>query len=260
MPNKYERLLALLEPFLITYHLDKVDLKQKIFGQSLCESNLYNPLDINSKSFVDKIFKMDSLTFGGQGMGMDHWVFLDCSVMPGFVFGYQIRGGHLEQRDRELLGIQKDEVFPISMYIAIPTMDKEIWFGHNLSSLNGVIDYPLAGLGYLTKAAALKLFKVKILRGATQWDSKAINVHLKFSSLKLLSAYTPIHSKENTFCYESYISSDNLMDKKEFNDNFDFELDPTLDEIKKLQKRIQQGEHFSLVGLSLGQMLIKQHR
>lgn len=254
MKQKYHELINLLEPFIVCSPNTLTRGEKSVLGKRIKPQMQFNPLSLESKKFIEKIYLMDQITFGEQGMGMEKWVFFDCAAMPGFVFGYSIRGGHLSADDRKLLGINRDEFFPVSMYIAIPTLEKNCWFGHNLSSLNGKIEKPLKGLGLLTKYASLRLFEIQSQMGATQWDSSALGLHLKLAELELLSAYTPIHSKENTLCYKAAGSlSESLLCEEESLETRSFNLvieEPTEKELKKLQGRIEVGEKIYLVNLS----------
>ena len=57
--------------------------------------------------------------------------------------------------------------------------------------------------------------KIKSLMGATQWDSKALFIHSRIGELELLSAFTPIHTKENTLCYLTEIKNlDDVLSSK----------------------------------------------
>jgi len=203
MLEKYHNLISNLKPFVVTYSAQtQFETPKEIWGIKLTKEFIIDSLDEHSSSFFDKILKLDQLSFGNQGMSMPKWVVFDCAMMPGFIVGFSISSNLLDEKDREMLGIGDNEYFPVSMYMAIPTKNSGTWFGHNLSSLNKILHYPLNGLGLLTKAYALKLFEVKSLQGATQWDSKALFIHKKFGDLKILSKKVPLHTKENTLCYE----------------------------------------------------------
>lgn len=249
MEKKYRNLLDLLEPYVVCAQPPEKWVGKDCLGKKLGQDHFYNPLSLKSQSFIERIYKLDAITFGDQGMGMDKWVFFDCSVMPGFVFGYSIKGDKLNELDRKKLGIGANDYFPVSMYIAIPTMDEGIWFGHNLSSLNRHLSFSLSGLGVLTKLAGLQFFEIETLRGATQWFSPALFIHTKISRLKLLSAYTPIHSKAETLCYECSVPKNlNALEKisKNVEVEGEFLFNTRKENLIKLQQKIDQGETFSI--------------
>ncbi|MDP7321054.1 MAG: hypothetical protein QF441_10620 [Bacteriovoracaceae bacterium] len=251
MNKKYQKLFSKLVPYYVCSHELATRVNKKLLDQFFKETYYFNPLLLESRDFIEKIYHMDEITFGSQQLGMDRWVFFDCSVMPGFVFGLMINSSELDDSDRETLGIEKNEFFPLSMYIAIPCAGGG-WFGHNLSSLNGKLNYDLSGLGFLTKTLALKFFGIEKHLGATQWDSDSVFLHLKISKLKLMSAYTPIHSIAETFSYEAetfHLESllAGIQDQREKEQAVDF--DPTLKNICELQEKIEAGALVYLLGV-----------
>lgn len=252
MPNKYQQLLAVLSPYVIAYDVNQGLNERELPGLKINSSSFYNPLALSSRSFIEKIYLLDQLTFSGQGMGMPRWVFLDCSVMPGFVFGFKVKGEYLTLKDRELLKVNANDEVPLSMYIAIPTQRRKCWFGHNLSSLNGILETKLDGLGFLTKYMALALYDISKQQGATQWTSEALALHLKFGPLKLLSSYTPTHSLPATLCYEASfkLNTDKLtVESEQYTANASLSLQEQ--DYLKYQNMLEQGHCIYLTGLDL---------
>jgi hypothetical protein len=146
-------------------------------------------------------------------MPMDKWVFFDCGEMPGGVCGLGVDASELPADVKTLYKIGPDcnDFIPISMYIAIPMAAPNTWFGHNLSSANTVLGGAFQGLGLLTKVLALKVFNIKLIYGATQWDSKSLNIHLQISDMEMMSSYTPAHSCNKTITYKSYYNDEILF-------------------------------------------------
>ena len=240
MIAKYHSLLDKLEPFVVCYNLLE---KKRVFNQKISDQMIFNPVHRSSHDFINKLYRLDQLSFGEQGMGMEKWVFFDCAAMPGFVMGFAINADSLDPKDQLLIG-QTQGFFPISMYIAIPTQIEGTWFGHNLSSLNSTLVEPLDGLGTLTKLAALDFFSIKKLQGASQWNSPSLGIHTRFGDLKLLSAFTPIHSKAETYCYECEVQLD--LKPTVVQSNFSY----SLPNIQKLQRRIEAGEQIKIKAFS----------
>ena len=105
-----------------------------------------------------------------------------------------------------------ERFIPMSMFIAIPTVHRAAWFGHNLCSLSSA--YPetkTQGLGTLSKTLGLKCFGPTRLYGATQWDSSSLHIHLKYGPLKLVTAWTPAHTHVATLTYRMDLSHDVLL-------------------------------------------------
>jgi len=172
-----------------------------------------DPTRAESGHFLDLLQKLDALTFGPEGMPMDKWVFYDCAELPGFIYGFAMPAEEMTEREIELFGTPPgyDGPVPISMYIAIPMHEPGCWFGHNLASLNPTLpDRKLGFLATLTKAMGIKAYQMTECFGATQWQSRALNVHTRFGPLDLLTAYTAAHSFAETLTY-SFPVDDNCI-------------------------------------------------
>ncbi|MAZ48234.1 MAG: hypothetical protein CME65_06705 [Halobacteriovoraceae bacterium] len=249
MELKYRNLLDKLEPYVVSANLSPDWTQREVLGKRLMSEHIHHPLDLKTQTFVEKIYHLDKLSFGEQGMGMDKWVFVDCSVMPGFVFGFCGKGSLFSEADRKKMKISEEEWFPVSMYIAIPTMQPGKWFGHNLSSLNRHLQMSLSGLGLLTKFAALKFFDIEVLEGATQWFSPALPLHSQIGPLKILSAYTPIHSKPMTICYECVTPQDaTCLEGSRRSVPIENELlfNASKENVIQLQHKLEQGESYKI--------------
>lgn len=172
-----------------------------------------DPLRVESEPFLDRLQRLDVVTFGPEGLPMDKWVAYDCAHLPGFTYGFCLPAAALEPREREAFGLADDaEGFvPVSTYIAIPMFEDGAWFGHNLASLNRA--FPWRGLHHLasiTKAMALRAFGCDRFVGATQWMSSALHIHTRFGPLDLDTAYTPAHSKHETLTYSFTVTEASL--------------------------------------------------
>ena len=215
-----------------------------------------DPIRMASATFLDFLQRLDALTFGPEGMPMDKWVFYDCAELPGYIYGFATEASDLTAHEREVFAVPAsyDGPVPLSMYIAIPMHDRGAWFGHNLASLNRTFpERRLQGLGTMTKAIALRAFRVERFYGATQWTSKALYIHTKFGPIDLHTAWTPAHSIAATLTYGFDVDErclraavgdpDAVMPRPEP----DFWLD-SRDEpgMQALQARIEGGERFVL--------------
>ncbi len=196
-----------LVPFVVTprFHLAALELAP--FGVPIVEH--VDPLALASETFLTTLERLDAMTFGPEGMPMPRWVFFDAAELPACIVGFGQRARALRPKAREVLGVPADYegLVPLSMYIALPTYEPDVWFGHNLASLAPVLaerdpnGLDLRGLGSITKAYALKAMRAKRLYGATQWASTALFIHTKFGPLGLDTAYTPAHSELETLTY-----------------------------------------------------------
>ena len=98
----------------------------------------------------------------------------------------------------------KTDWTPLSLFIAIPCVNKNEWVAHNLSSINALLpnkEDRFYGLGFLTKAFGLWYENIEKLCGMTQWESPALRLHASYGNFEVLTAYTPIHSHAKTMTY-----------------------------------------------------------
>jgi hypothetical protein len=139
------------------------------------------------------------------------------------------------------------------MYMAIPMVTSGHWFGHNLSSANNILKPSFPGLGLLTKAIALKVFNIQTLFGATQWDSKALHIHLQLGDMQVISGYTPAHSLKKTLSYKSEVDDQRLIQalsgRPRKAAQYEF-LIPSDDEnyFVTLQNQIEEGTEVHMIG------------
>jgi hypothetical protein len=198
------RLLSTLDPFLVATVQNRAVFDPAPFGIRLRAEHCFDPLRLGSAGFLELLCHLDEATFGRKGMPMPRWVFFDGGGLSGGIVGFGRRAEALSADTRELLHVPPDYggLVPLSMYIAIPSFDDGTWVGHNLCSLAGrLTDAELGGLGSLTKAVALKVFRATTQVGATQWDNRALYVHAKLRPLRIVTAWTPAHTKPWTLTY-----------------------------------------------------------
>jgi hypothetical protein len=252
---KYQKILQETEPYLLTYpgNLKGFDLKP--FGVTIPKENIFSCIDARNALFFDLLHKLDGLSFGPKGMPMDKWVFFDCSEMPAGVFGFAYRASKLSEEVLNLYGVDRSYtgIIPVTQYIAIPMVSGE-WFGHNLCTTNAILGaQALPGLSLMAKAFGIKVYNIKTLLGATQWDSDALNIHLQLSDMEILSAYTPAHSFPFTMCYRSFYNEKSLLKslsgESRKPEKLDFEIEGHDEKaILDLQKKIEQGGKFKVAG------------
>ncbi|MBT3234318.1 MAG: hypothetical protein HN353_00030 [Bdellovibrionales bacterium] len=252
---RYQEVLSLVEPYIFCFPDSLAQFDLAPWGIEIPVENQISCVKQGNAIFFDLLHRLDGLAFGPMGMPMEKWVFFDCGEMPGGIFGFGVRSDQLSANAKKEFQVPDgyQGLVPISMYIAIPMVKPGCWFGHNLSSLNWALDKKLSGLGILTKALALMTMKIEQMYGATQWDSKALHIHLQLADMEIASAYTPAHTFANSMTYLSNYSSAGLLtalsgvsrEAKEW----DF-LYPADDEnfSIKIQQRIEQQERMALVG------------
>ncbi|MCA9541581.1 MAG: hypothetical protein KC620_21935 [Myxococcales bacterium] len=206
-----DALFTLCQTFIVATADNRPRLDRRPFGVPI--DAVIDPYRMASAPFLDLLRRLDAISFGPQGIPMDKWVLFDCAALPGFIFGFALPAEQLDADERALFGLPPDAtgLVPISSYAAVPMYEDQHWFGHSLASLNRVLPRRhLHGLATITKALALKAFRVVRFVGATQWRSKAVHVHAKFGPLDLETAYTPAHSVPETLTYAFDVTDDAL--------------------------------------------------
>jgi len=211
---KNARLLADLEPFVVATAANQARFDLCPFGLRVTDDARVDPLRRDAAPFLDLLERLDAATFGPEGMTMPRWVFYDCAELPGGIVGLGARAARIESEARALLAVPEEYtgLVPFGMYIAIPTPEPGAWVGHNLATLAGLVGGgALRGLGGLTKALGLKVFRATAQIGVTQWDSAALFVHTRLGPLELLTAWTPAHSHAASLTYRAALDDAALL-------------------------------------------------
>lgn len=214
---------------------------------------LFDCTKTSSLTFFNMIHELDRLSFSEQGMGMDRWTFYDCGAMPGAIFGLGIAKSDVNIKICRQMNIPDDYqgLVPISMFIAIPTAEPHVWFGHNLSSIGANLG--LKRVGLQTKARGLLTLNIKKMYGATQWGSPAIHIHSELSEMNLVTAYTPVHSFEHSLTYFSdydhQILAKILMgERREMLPPVELLMSNDFKRQAEIQNKLENGESFSICG------------
>jgi hypothetical protein len=158
------RLLERLRPYVVATedHQARFDLAP--FGLSIRPDARFDPLREASTTFLEMLRKLDTATFGPEGMPMPRWVFFDGAELPGGIAGYGEDAAAVPPETRALLGVPAGYtgLVPYAMFIAIPTHESGIWMAHNLASIARMVPgVDFAGLGGLTKATGLVVYRAR---------------------------------------------------------------------------------------------------
>jgi hypothetical protein len=211
--TRNDSILERCAPFLVAAPWHRAHFDLRPFGLPVPGAHVIAPTRVDSGRFLDRLETLDRITFGPEGMPMPRWLFYEAAALPGGIFGFAAPAETLPPAvaNRLEVGDGHTGLVPLSMYIAIPARPPDTWFGHNLASLNRTVpELGLHGLGSITKAFALECFRCRRLVGATQWDSPALHVHLRFGPLELLTAWTPAHGEPGTLTYRVTLTDERL--------------------------------------------------
>jgi hypothetical protein len=252
------RLLERLRPYVVATedHQARFDLAP--FGLPIRPDARFDPLREASTTFLEMLRKLDTATFGPEGMPMPRWVFFDGAELPGGIAGFGEDAAQVPAETRALLGVPDGYrgLVPYAMFIAIPTHEAGIWMAHNLASIARMVPgVDFAGLGGLTKATGLVVYRARRQIGATQWNSHALMVHTRLGALELLSAWTPAHSEPWTLTYGVDLPDSALKRLAHEQDAVVSYPEPELfidsddhASLQALQSRIEAGERFAIAG------------
>jgi hypothetical protein len=253
LAKKYQYIFQNCRPFVISNGANLSHFNMSPLDGTIEKSEQFDCLKMEAAQMFDLVQQCDQVSFGDQGMAMEKWVMFDCAAMPGAIVGFAIEANKLDQNYLKLLKVPKgyQGLVPVSFYMAIPTVEKGSWFGHNLSSLGNRLSTPLPGLGLLTKALAIDVLQIKTMYGATQWGSVAIKIHAALAPMQLMSAYTPAHTHPMSLCYKSNYDRKSIQDVMAQKERVlaDHEVLIHDDEarIQALQKQIEAGEKWVLL-------------
>ena len=224
------------------------------------EPLLKDSLSSRDFDFVNGARVLDEAIFANVNLEMPRWVYYDCAVMPGMISGFAMRASRLRAEFSldmvKRLGVKPDtEWVPISLFIIIPTLQTGHWMAHNLCSINEIVpeESRLKGLGFLSKAFGLWYADVEYLFGVTQWGRPALRLHTNYGYLRLVSAYTPLHTYSKSVTYRMKIDSSQWLgffDRSIPQGNFgkDFAptglwIDPQSEEsMLEIQRKIENSE------------------
>ncbi len=214
MLSPFNAILDHCEPFLIANAGIAEDLNLAPGGLPIPPQNIFNPQHRRHAEFLAMLQLVDRLTFGPFGMDMPGWVFYDCAVMPGAVFGLAIHSSRLEDWARDAMKVPAHYtgLVPVSQFIAIPMLSgfagrtslqpPGTWLLYTLESLNQVSPgIAPAGTLKLTFALGLQVFPIEALYGISQWRSPKLDTYVDLSPLELVTAWTPAHSLPRTLSF-----------------------------------------------------------
>ncbi|MGM0578569.1 MAG: hypothetical protein ACQEXJ_22785 [Myxococcota bacterium] len=197
----YRRILDTCEPFLIARPSVRADLDRAPFGVAIRDSHIFDPQHMAERVFVNLVRHLDELAYGPVGLSMPAWVFYDCAVMPGAVFGFARRAHDLPRWVLRTLKVPEgyDGLVPMSVFICIPTVHGRDALVYTLCSTNQVASGSAPeGLWRLTLAAGTRALGVDSMLATAQWRSPQLGLYAGLGPLELLTAWTPAHDNPAT--------------------------------------------------------------
>jgi len=174
-------------------------------GVSVREENVFDPQKVSSGAFLNVAKTLNAMTYGPLGLRMPDWVFYDCAVVPGAIFGFARPARDLEPWLREGLELSDDYdgLVPVSLFIAIPTPNRKQWIGYTLCSINEIAAGGAPeGLWRLTLAMGTAALRIDSMRSTTRWRTPGLGVYASMGPLELVTAWTPAHDVPETVTFD----------------------------------------------------------
>ena len=203
--KNYSRILDTCEPYLVARPSVVKSMEACPLGLTIPDSNVFDPQRVSSGDFLNLAKALDAMTYGPLGLRMPDWVFYDCAVVPGAIFGFARPASELEPWLREGLQLSDDYdgLVPVSLFIAIPTPNRKQWIGYTLCSINEVAAGGAPeGLWRLTLAMGTAALGIESMRSTTRWRSPGLGVYASMGPLELVTAWTPAHDVPETVTFD----------------------------------------------------------
>ncbi|MCB9730357.1 MAG: hypothetical protein H6744_03495 [Deltaproteobacteria bacterium] len=197
----YQRVLDTCEPYLIARPPVRSGLDEQPLGLDIPDANVFDPQRVAGSTFIQLVKHVDQLAYGPVGLSMPAWVFYDCAVMPGAVFGFARRAHQLESWSRRALAVPDDYrgLVPVSIFICIPTVARTAALVYTLCSVNQIAPGTAPeGLWRLTLAAGTQAFRLTEMLATCQWRSPQLGLYAGLGPLRLETAWTPAHDNPAT--------------------------------------------------------------
>ena len=213
-------------------------------GIAITPEHIFDPQRVQGRVFISLVKRLDAMTYGPQGLSMPDWVFYDCAVMPGAVFGFASRASDLPDWVRRGLGVPADHhgLVPMSMLIAIPMAHRQSTLVYTLCSINQVTPGAAPeGLWRLTLAAGSKALCLPEMVATMQWRSPRLSLFSGLGPLHLMTAWTPAHDNPAT-CTFRVATTDGSRSRL-----LDAELPPT----EHIQRYVDPDDEDALRGLQM---------
>jgi hypothetical protein len=211
--DRYSDILAEYRPYIVTTPKLRDRMNLEPLGHRLNVEHVYSSIHMSSGPFLDLIQHLDSRCYTVLQMRMPRWAFYDCGELPGAIVGLGRRAADLAPEVLRALEVPEGYtgLVPLTMFVAIPMLDRGHWLGHTINSIREVMDAgPTVGARRLTVAIALSALRAKRFTATTQWASDQLDVHAHFGPLELLAAWVPQHDKPATCVVRAAIDEDKL--------------------------------------------------
>jgi len=150
----------------------------------------FDPRARASAPFFDRVRALDHDAWAEPlGRLRPSWVFYDCALVPGALFGYALAGTSTAAED----------LVPVSLLALIPTLDgRELVQSLAARTLS---DLTSDALAIHTLRTGVSLLNARELIAAIPWVSPFLSRFLALGPLRLHTAWTPAHDEPATLTF-----------------------------------------------------------
>ncbi|TNF28978.1 MAG: hypothetical protein EP329_16795 [Deltaproteobacteria bacterium] len=205
----YRRILESCEPFVLARGPVQASLERAPLGIEIPAGNVLDPQVVANGPFLKLTETLDELTYGPVALRMPSWVYYDCALMTGAVFGFAMRVDRLPPWVKKTLAVPEgyDGLVPVSQFVAIPMAHRKAQLVFTLCSINQVAPGAAPeGLWRLTLAAGTAALRTSVLVATSQWRAAQLGLFTSLGPLKIMTAWTPAHDIPATATF--YVHTD----------------------------------------------------
>lgn len=184
-------------------------------------THVIDPLRMDAAPLLQRLRTLDVQAYGHRAM--PNWVFYDCTVVPGALFG--------------LARLGPDGLDPVSLLGVIPMAHRRAELVTTLSAPPELMPLTLA-LG----AAALGIDQMMVV---TQWGSRELTACARFGPLRLHTTWTPAHDDPRTVTF-SVATGPAARERMLTSDRSPVWPDTSEDALREMQAAIERGERVEL--------------
>ena len=155
----------------------------------------FDPVRAATAPFLDRIERIDGLTFGPRGLATPRWALYDCACLPGVIFGLGRAARELDAATRSALGVaageDDGELVPLSSLVAIPMLGDDRWLAYSLAT--APLRDPIPDLDLATLVLGLDLLRAREVTATAQWGSPELATIARLAPSRVRAAWLPAH-------------------------------------------------------------------
>ena len=159
----------------------------------------FDPRRVDSAGFIGLLHRFDEIVYARSGLSLPPWAFYDCAAIPGLVCGFAADAADVDPRVRDALAAGSEPLIPLSLFIAIPHLDRDVWLVYSIADISEVMpDAAPSDSRVRTLRDGIDRLGASRVIASTQWRSSNLDVFAELGPLELLAAWLPAHTDPAT--------------------------------------------------------------